>query len=563
MATKNTKQNGTIQNPGYITMHVMEAIVVETKGAGINGWYNKNVLDYVGVLSKHLKLETTDEYIMLSHITILGSDRGATLDSIAEHLSCTTAQILLKLQCINSLIRCGLVQRSEQIALTTYNVNWDKLLGLSTGFLGGNFCYPCSNNDAFWLAVGHIIASLKNNEITLDYATSNLESLLDKNEELDVVIKIWNCELFSHERLLLLYLCYLQLFEGVKYANLSDVAFLYDTWYYTQMQYELRMGTSWVIKQKLVCWYETRSDEPGIEKDMRIGLTSNARKILLGEMPVKTTDSQFKLIAHDSIPVRGLFYDPECEYKVNRLEKLLLPENYNRVISRLQDDTLRTGFACIFYGPSGTGKTETVLQLARRTGRDIMQVNMSEMRSIWYGGSEQLVKQVFDKYRDIVAEHDISPILLFNEADAIFGKRNKSTDRYDKRTDNSIQNIILQEMETLDGILIATTNLETNMDEAFERRFLYKIYFDHPTVEARTAIWMEKLRDLSESAARFLAERYELNGAQIENGARRYKIDSILDDVTTPTVDLLVQYCDAEQINSRNNAVGYKLGKCS
>lgn len=65
-----------------------------------------------------------------------------------------------------------------------------------------------------------------------------------------------------------------------------------------------------------------------------------------------------------------------------------------------------------------------------------------------------------------------APILLFNEADAIIGKRQVGAERAVEKMENSIQNIILQEIEQLDGILIATTNLAENMDKAFERRFL-------------------------------------------------------------------------------------------
>ena len=107
-------------------------------------------------------------------------------------------------------------------------------------------------------------------------------------------------------------------------------------------------------------------------------------------------------------------------------------------------------------------------------------------------------------------------------------------------------------METLDGILIATTNLAQNMDNAFERRFLYKIHFDKPTVEARTAIWHELLPNLSDADAALLAERYDFSGGQIENIARHYAIDAI------PTIDLLTPHCDNERIsNTKTRRIGF------
>ena len=114
--------------------------------------------------------------------------------------------------------------------------------------------------------------------------------------------------------------------------------------------------------------------------------------------------------------------------------------------------------------------------------------------------------------------------------------------------ENSIQNIILQEMEDLKGILIATTNLAQNMDKAFERRFLYKIKFNKPTLKARMQIWHSMLPDLKETDIRTLAERYDFSGGQIENIARHHAIDSILHGEGNLTLDTLMAHCDNERL---------------
>jgi SpoVK/Ycf46/Vps4 family AAA+-type ATPase len=199
------------------------------------------------------------------------------------------------------------------------------------------------------------------------------------------------------------------------------------------------------------------------------------------------------------------------------------------------------------------------MQLARRTGRDIMQVNFSEIKSMWVGESEKNIKALFDEYRQKVKTYLITPILLFNEADAIIGKRQEGAERAVDKMENSIQNIILQEMETLDGILIATTNLAQNMDKAFERRFLYKIRFDEPTVEARTSIWREMLPTLDVEDAKKLAERYDFSGGQIENIARHYAIDAILHGNAVPTAENLALHCDSERIsNTSSKRIGFQ-----
>ncbi len=97
--------------------------------------------------------------------------------------------------------------------------------------------------------------------------------------------------------------------------------------------------------------------------------------------------------------------------------------------------------------------------------------------------------------------------------------------------ENSIQNIILQEMEKLDGILIATTNLTTNLDNAFERRFLYKIRFDRPDEKVKEQIWASMLPTLSEEDARELAHGFDFSGGQIENIVRKKEIKFIIDGV--------------------------------
>lgn len=209
---------------------------------------------------------------------------------------------------------------------------------------------------------------------------------------------------------------------------------------------------------------------------------------------------------------------------------------------------MRKGFACLFYGEPGTGKTETALQLARMTGRDIMLVNFAEMKSCWVGESEKNVKALFDRYRALVKERTIAPILLFNEADALIGKRQEGAERAVDKMENTIQNIILQEMETLNGILIATTNLTQNMDRAFERRFLYKIRFDKPCPEAKQSIWQTIIPDLVPAGAAALAKAYDFSGGQIENIARKHTVDSILFGYATADLERIKGYCDEELI---------------
>ena len=119
---------------------------------------------------------------------------------------------------------------------------------------------------------------------------------------------------------------------------------------------------------------------------------------------------------------------------------------------------------------------------------------------------------MFTDYSEKLANSEVAPILFFNEADAIFGKRHTNVNSEVEHMSNVMQNIILQAMENFESILIATTNLTDNLDKAFERRFLYMIEFKKPSVEVRKKIWLSMVPELGEKNAEVLASRYDFNG---------------------------------------------------
>ena len=146
------------------------------------------------------------------------------------------------------------------------------------------------------------------------------------------------------------------------------------------------------------------------------------------------------------------------------------------------------------------------------------------------------------------------PILLFNEADAVIGKRKEGAERSVDKMENSIQNIILQEMESLEGIMIATTNLVQNMDAAFERRFLYKVKYEKPELAQRTKIWQSMMPRLSADTAGKLASSFDFSGGQIENITRKCDIENILYGDDYVTDEKIEQYCREEKIVKKGSA---------
>lgn len=261
------------------------------------------------------------------------------------------------------------------------------------------------------------------------------------------------------------------------------------------------------------------------------------------------TVSASRKVEPESIVKKELFYNPSETRQIDKLQELLSEERLSGIRAAMKNKGMRSGFTCLFYGSPGTGKTETVYQVARKSGRAIFMVDVSKVKSCWVGESEKNIKQVFDRYRACVASGDTLPILLFNEADAIFGRRREGAEDAVDKMENSIQNIILQEMEDLDGILIATTNLTTNLDKAFERRFLYKVHFDKPSIEARGRIWKSMLPELSEPEALQLANDFDFSGGQIENIVRKKTVQSLISG-EEPTIDDIREFCMEESIEA-------------
>ena len=235
-----------------------------------------------------------------------------------------------------------------------------------------------------------------------------------------------------------------------------------------------------------------------------------------------------KLIKAKDISAKKLFYNPEENSQLAQISSILLDGKFKEMQQRLKEKSMPIGITAILHGVPGTGKTESVYQLAKKSGRNIFKVDISETKSMWFGESQKLVKKIFTEYDEMKRSEELCPILLFNEADAIIGKRKSAGSSNVADTENAIQNIILEEMENFDGILFATTNLVEKMDAAFERRFLFKVKFEQPSLENSAKIWKEKLPILSSKESRTLAEKFQFSGGEMENIARKCAMQEIM-----------------------------------
>ena len=378
-----------------------------------------------------------------------------------------------------------------------------------------------------------------------------LQSLFKDNPQVGFVKHMKEYYLNAEDQMMVTFFCHRLVNrddDDIRFGQIED---LFNSQAdFNRAKTELRSGDHKVQLKKVI---EHRCVD-GLTDVTRYKLTESAKRTLLAELKINGAEEKLAdMLDSSKLGEKQLFFPKDIERQVEELGSFLQPENYQKIQDRMKEKGFRNGFACLFYGSPGTGKTETVYQLARQTGRNIMVVDVPQLKSMWVGQSEKNVKALFDRYREQVKRHKLTPILLFNEADAIIGKRKNGAENAVDKMENSLQNIILQEMEQLDGIMIATTNLQENMDKAFERRFLYKVKFEKPTEEARRHIWHSMIPELSELDVHTLASKYDFSGGQIENIARHYAIDNILHGQNEDVLSMLIRHCDNERLDEKSS----------
>jgi SpoVK/Ycf46/Vps4 family AAA+-type ATPase len=369
-------------------------------------------------------------------------------------------------------------------------------------------------------SISRFISEHRYYEKSYEKSLNNFSLLLKRNDHFPIVRKIEGYNMAIEMKFVMFYFFTSLFFFDKDEIPIRDFEDILKNNNYARFRLRLRCESTELQEYELIEF----GNSEGFSSTDTIKLTKKAKKEFLEEIEFKTSAKAIKNIMLPSkIEEKKLFYPQKTERQINELGGLLEAEKFEKVRRNLKEKGMRTGFACLFMGGPGTGKTETALQLAKRTGRGIMQVDIAESKSKWFGESEKQIKEIFSKYRTAVEKLDVAPILLFNEADAIIGKRQvlDEVKRGVGQTENAMQNIILQEIENLDGILIATTNLMKNMDSAFERRFLYKIEFEKPTPEAMAYIWQTMLPNLSRQEAEKLSDKFTFSGGQIENIARK------------------------------------------
>lgn len=173
----------------------------------------------------------------------------------------------------------------------------------------------------------------------------------------------------------------------------------------------------------------------------------------------------------------------------------------------------------LFHGYPGTGKTFSAGVVANELGRELVKIDATNLRNAYYGVTESNIKEMFGVIREINKRITPAPVFLLNEADQIIHKRVTHINSNVGVVENAIQNIFLEELETLTGIFIVTTNLIDYLDEAFFRRFHFKVEFKVPNADISAKLWRLHIKDTIPGADEidcgYLGKKYTFTGGVI------------------------------------------------
>ena len=512
----------------------------------------------ISCVSKHFGI-SPKAAVLLGCLTENNSINGTDSDDLAAYIGCSNIEFIGFTDDVSDLERKGIIMRAgTRGRRTVYLLTREAAKSIGDGSPFAPMNWSGISIEEFFTRLRIFFSDFRKDIIDSERLLQNMQSLVADNQQLGFCRRLTESgflgECPATEQRFFFYLCHRLVSLGDSTVPVDRLLNLTE---YMEDGQRIRRHISnadtFLQTRGIVTFGGTGS----FQDVDSLALSEAAVKEYLGEVTLmrKGDGEDRNLVKASSIVAKELFYNPVEGEQMERLAGLLDDANFKGVQERLGEMGMRRGFAVLFSGGAGCGKTAGVYELARRTGRDIFAVDMSQLKSKWVGDSEKIVKGVFDTYAQMCRTRDKAPILLFNEADAIFSKRIENPEGSVDQMMNAIQNICLDAIENLDGILIATTNLAENFcDEAFARRFIFKVNFTTPEADVRAKIWRSMIPSLSEEDAATLGSRFTFSGGNIENVARKAAVGYVLSGQKA-TLEDLVKYAEEETLVSSKKSV--------
>ena len=499
-------------------------------------------------LCKFFKCNYQQAIILSVLIQLYYLDSPTSISEVLEHLNIPISHANNINSLLNLFVEREWITPEKNVTffpLATYIINKNLINGVSTMSLKRLPIKPINNCWDLFNEFKTIFHQRENNKITYAQFQNKSKQLIQNNTHIEFANYLNNLNIDNNYASLYLGMAY-QFFCNnfyIDYTSLiNDINPTAEEKF--KMTRELKNHNGFLFDEEML----EISPATSAYSNEEIVISKNIQLLVDDKILLNISQNSSKLlntIHIDNLKEEKLFYDPTIINQITTLESLLKPEPFKNLQSKMVINNMKPGVSILLYGVPGTGKTETVYQLAKKSGRDILKVDASTIRSKWIGESEKNVKAIFTDYKKIYNKSKEIPILLFNEADALLGKR-RNVESSNDRHENSIQNIFLDELENFEGIFIATTNMTENLDDAFDRRFLYKIKFGCPDSKALLEIWKNKFPTQEVKVLENICNKVSLTPGQIENIRKKILIETLIHPESIINEELLLKFSEDE-----------------
>ena len=288
---------------------------------------------------------------------------------------------------------------------------------------------------------------------------------------------------------------------------------------------------------QMLFWGIIYSPEPSkdiIQDSLKLSehIVSNIRLCRDTPFEVKTCSPVFSFILPCNLNEEKLFYNPDILDSLSEMRRYLEPGNFKKLQEHFHKSGRNLSITCLLEGPSGTGKTAFVRELARSTGRPILFADIAKLRGKDYGHDERMARMLFEEYKFWYWTMPVKPILFVDECDTVLSSRQNPDGNVNSvlvNCHNTVTEIWLQELDNFEGILFLTTNNTSHIDTAIARRITHQINIGHPNYETQVKIWKQNFPEMTEMNARELANDTNFTGGQIFNVKRKVQLKEVLD----------------------------------
>jgi AAA+ superfamily predicted ATPase len=508
------------------------------------------------VLSNYFGISKKQSFFLAQIFALNYKDRLVDIKDLIEYLDCNPIKILEYSDEILFLLSSNIIKKEKsrhRVNVSLMNDQFSINEAITEAILKNEtmpqLCSKNKNSENIIdvLEKFYYIGQLCDDKIiSSDDLISQSHEIIDKNIHLPLIKYVDDLEMSIIDKYIYFYMIW-KTVNGKErvFISVTTEAVFETASERVLYQQQLLDKENFLIEQNLLELVEASFFG---ETELKLSDKSNTILKELGLSILSQRKKNKNIIEPSTIQYKKLFYGETEKNQINMLSSILNETKLTEVQNRLLERKLPRGITILLYGAPGTGKTETALQIAKETNREIYKVDISESKTAWFGESERLVKKIFTDYKEFAKRCEQTPILLFNEADAIISKRKDSSSSGVAQTENTIQNIILEELESFEGIFFATTNLADNFDAAFDRRFLFKIELQKPDVSIKAKIWQSKLQNVVSSDCEHLAKSFDFSGGQIENIVRKNEMHEIITGEKANIAKLL-EFCNAEQFH--------------